>query len=251
MSDGYGEEEYPEATGPGEPRRSAVPIVAVVVALLLVAALAWWFLRGGSSTDPSTSATPAATVTETVTATPSETASPEPSGTASSSPTATATEESCEDFGGFEASESSDDWFADLAGESLWGVEMRVGTHDCYDRWVFEFDGDGDMPGWAVTPHDSNTFLGDPSGEDIEPLAGSASLEVMFAAWPDGTPIGGDELEGDTEIVTDGFPAIQEARIISGFEGMTQVGIGLDKSRPYTVTWMEDPGRLVIDVYNG
>ena len=29
------------------------------------------------------------------------------------------------------------------AGDALWVETMRTGDHDCYERWVFEFDGDG------------------------------------------------------------------------------------------------------------
>ncbi len=185
---------------------------------------------------------------------PSTSAPASPSATSEPSPTPTATGAACEPFGTLAASASSDDWFADLRGgpgEELWGETMRVGTHACYDRWVFEFAGDADMPGWSVTPHDASTFLGDPSGEPIEPLAGTASLEIMFAAWYDGTPIDQPAYAGPSDIASDALPAIKEARILSGFEGITQVGIGLDAAHPYRVTWLTDPGRLVVDVFTG
>ena len=41
------------------------------------------------------------------------------------------------------------------------------------------------------------------------------------------------------------------ARIVGAFEGITQVGLGLDRARPYRVAWLADPGRLVIDVFTG
>lgn len=251
MSDGYGDDMFSDDED--VPRRPGGRGGAIVVGLITVIAVAvlvwWWFLGGSPEPEESTSATPVATVTETVTATPSP--STTPSATASGAASASASAATCKPFGTDQSTESFADWPAELAGESLWGVDMRVGTHDCYDRWVVEFDGDGAMPGWSVTVHDSSTFMADPSGEDIDPLAGSSSLEVLVAAWFDGTPIGQDAYAGETDIVTDGYPAIQEARIISGFEGITQVGIGLDEARPYRVAWLTDPGRLVIDVYNG
>ncbi|WP_296665846.1 hypothetical protein [Demequina sp.] len=218
----------------------------LLVAVVAAAAL----LSGCTSTgEPDQSASPTATATASPAAT-AATATPTPT------PTTSPTAATCEPFGTLDASTSSDDWSAQLrtgaGGDALWGVTMRVGTHECYDRWVFEFDGPADMPGWSVTPHASSTFLGDPSGEPIAPpLAGTVSLDVMFAAWYDGTAIEQPTYAGPQQILTTDAPAIQEARIVSGFEGISQVGIGLDAARPYRVTWLTDPGRLVIDVYTG
>jgi len=209
------------------------------VAILLTATLA----ACTATPEPTATPAPSATVTATVTVTPS------PSGAATAAPEPTG--EACAPFGTDAASASSPDWYADLRAE-LWGVTMRVGTHDCYDRWVFEFAGEGAMPGWSVTPHDASTFAADPVDEPFAPpLAGAASLDVAFAAWYDGTPLGEAPYAGDRVIVTDGFPAIAEARILTGFEGISHVGIGLDEPRPYRVTWLDDPGRLVVDVYTG
>ncbi len=259
MSDTYEQNTVDDGGTPGGPGARYGLIVLAVLALVVAGLGIWWFTGGGSGDGPDTSpapiestAFPSETASDIPSPTPDETTPPSttPDPSPSSTPGTSATEEPCEEFGILEASDSDDEWFNDLAAD-LWGRTMRVGTHDCYDRWVFEFAGDGDMPGWSVTPHDSNVFLGDPSGEDIEPLAGNASLEVRFAAWPDGTPLGEDPFEDELQIVTSGFPAIKEARILSGFEGMTQAGIGLDRARPYRVTWLPDPGRLVIDVYTG
>jgi hypothetical protein len=32
---------------------------------------------------------------------------------------------------------------------------------------------------------------------------------------------------------------------------VTQIGLGLDRQRPFRVSWLEDPARLVVDVYTG
>lgn len=218
-------------------------IGALLIGLIaVVGAGVWvWFAFGPGASEPGPSATP--TITVTATPSPSATASATSSGTPDATPT-------CDTFGTLEASTSSDDWAEQLRSE-IWGVTMRVGTHACYDRFVFEFDGDDDMPGWSVTPHDSPEFTADPSGEEIDPLAGTASLDVAFAAWGDGTPLGEDPFEGELVILTDGFPVIQEARFLSAFEGITHIGIGLSGAQPYEVTWLEDPARLVIDVFHG
>ncbi|MDN4477402.1 hypothetical protein QQX10_08710 [Demequina sp. SYSU T00039] len=177
---------------------------------------------------------------------PSATATPSPAPTPTPTPSPTPT---CEAFGTEEATASSDDWGAHLS-PVIWGSTMRLGTHDCYDRWVLEFAGATAAPGWSVTPYEASTFTLDPSGEELTPaLAGAASLDVAFGAWVDGTPLGEDAYTGPMTLAGGG--AILEARILGGFEGISHVGIGLDQARPYRVTWLEDPVRLVVDVFTG
>lgn len=231
MSDRYGEDEFSLASTRGAQRWRVWLALVVICAVMAASALVWWIASGGSGDLPSNSPRPVAPIT----ATPSDVRTP--------SETAT-----CEEFGTDQSSESSDDSSADKAGH-IWGVDMRVGTHQCYDRWVFEFAGDGGMPHWWVRVHDSGTFMSDGGdGGWIEPLEGNAALEVLFSAWAYDAPDGPWEYEVD--IVTDAFPAIQEARVTSSWEGISQVGLGLDEVRPYRVSWLTDPGRLVIDVYN-
>ncbi len=219
--------------------------VAVAVTAALVAGCS-------SSPEPDVSPSVSSTPTASASAVPSPTetasATPSPSTSASPSVAATAARDGCPAFDATGASASSDDWTDDLS-DRLWGVTMRVGTHECYDRWVLEFKGRGGMPGWSVTPHEASTFAVDGSGEDLSPaLAGSASLEVRFGAWYDGTALDRAAYDGPMRVITGGFVAIQDARIVGALEGVSQVGIGLDELRPYRVRWLEDPPRLVVDV---
>lgn len=183
---------------------------------------------------------------------PVPTPSPPPA-TGSPEPT---TPPSCEPFGTTEASESSPDWSGQLRtapGEALWGVTMGVAEQECYETFTFEFDGPGDMPGWVVRPVAGSQFRLDPSDMLLDPpLAGTAALELVFAAWYDGSAaIDEPAFQGPEQILPTGLSAIQEVRIVSAFEGLSQLGIGLDQARPYRVTWVEDPKRLVLDVYTG
>ena len=57
--------------------------------------------------------------------------------------------------------------------------------------------------------------------------------------------------EGPDDIVTTGYVALREALNLHAFEGVTQIGLGLDQQRPFRVTWLEAPARLVVDVYTG
>nr|WP_156160822.1 hypothetical protein [Demequina maris] len=215
------------------------PVVIIVTAAVLA----------GCTSTPEPDVSPSATASASASASASPAASPDASASPSASPSATTTgADGCPAFDTTGASASYDDWSGDLRAD-LWGVTMRVGTHECYDRWVMEFAGKGAMPGWSVTPHAASVFAVDGSGEDLSPaLAGNASLEVSFGAWYDGTPLEKAPYEGPKTVMTGGFVAIQEARIVGAFEGITQVGIGLDTLRPYRVMWLEGPPRLVVDV---
>lgn len=183
---------------------------------------------------------------------PDPTASPSPT-QGSPEPTTLPT---CEPFGTTEASESSEDWSAQLRtapGEALWGVTMGVAGQECYETFTFEFDGPGDMPGWVVRPVAGSQFTLDPSDMLLDPpLAGTAALDLVVAAWYDGSlTIDEPAFEGPEQILPTGLSAIQEVRIVGAFEGLSQIGIGLDEARPYRVTWQEDPKRLVVDVFTG
>ena len=37
-----------------------------------------------------------------------------------------------------------------------------------------------------------------------------------------------------------GYVALREARNLYAFEGVTQIGLGLDRQRPFRVTWVEN-----------
>lgn len=156
--------------------------------------------------------------------------------------------ESCESFGGTDSVTSADP----LAMSTLTGASMRIGQHDCYERIVFELTGTGDPPGWQVAYVDP--LVGDGSGEPID-LAGDATLEVIVRVWtvsdvdrgPDGMP----PFTGPDDIVPSGYEALREARNLYAFEGVTQIGLGLDRERPFRATWLDGPPRLAVDVFTG
>lgn len=132
---------------------------------------------------------------------------------------------------------------------TLNGRAMRVGQHTCYERFVFEMAGDGAEPFWRVGYREP--LVADPSGQDVQ-LRGGADLEIVIGVWTvtaqDGVP--GDQVPflGSQEIFTNGYQALQEARVISSFEGVTQIGLGIDTKRRYEVSYLTGPPRLVVDV---
>ncbi len=52
---------------------------------------------------------------------------------------------------------------------------------------------------------------------------------------------------GATDIVTGG-PTIAEVRRVQDFEGVVQLGLGVNGAGCYSASWMNGPDRLVIDV---
>jgi hypothetical protein len=122
-------------------------------------------------------------------------------------------------------------------------VDVRVGTHDTFDRITFELVGDG-APGYRIAYTAEPT--GDASGLPVE-VAGSAALQVTLV----GVATPGDAPEGATTFLDD-VPGPDGGVILEVvndtlFEGYQTFFVGLDEELPYVVGRLEDPTRLVID----
>jgi hypothetical protein len=132
----------------------------------------------------------------------------------------------------------------DGASGTLAVTDVRIATHDGFDRVVFETAGDG-VPGWFVD-YGEPTSQG--SGELIE-VDGEVVLRVsvrMVTLPPDLPedlePWDGERLDGPAggvvaELVEDTI-----------FEGHHNFFIGLDRERPFLVDRFEEPDRIVIDL---
>jgi hypothetical protein len=126
-------------------------------------------------------------------------------------------------------------------------TDVRVATHDGFDRVVFETEGDG-VPGWFVD-HGDATSQG--SGEPVE-VDGEVTLRVavnMVTLPPDLPddiePWDGERLDGPAggvvaEVVDDTI-----------FEGIHLFFVGLDAERSFVVERFDDPHRIVLDVLHG
>jgi hypothetical protein len=127
---------------------------------------------------------------------------------------------------------------------SLVGREIRTGAHPCFERVVLELQGEGEMPGYRVG------YVADPvklSPSDIEvDIAGDATLVLSVAAWM--TTMEGEGYDGPDRITPTNVDTIDELRLIENFEGMHQWAIGLDRERPFSVTTLDDPPRIVVDI---
>ncbi|AEE46837.1 AMIN-like domain-containing (lipo)protein [Cellulomonas fimi] len=200
-------------------------VVGVVVGLALVAGVA-----GCGRAAPDAGASPGPT--------PSRSASSPSSSAPTTSPSATADDATADgDF-----SPAATVATAEPSGERVTVVDVRVGSHDGYDRVVYELGGGG-VPGWRVQ-YVEQAFQ-DGSGAPVD-VAGEAVLEV----WLTGTGYPTDT--GQTEFGEDVGPregtVVEVTRPLT-FEGMTQSVVGLDgMPRPFRVFALQDPVRVVVDV---
>lgn len=218
-------------------RTPTVRVLGVGVAVLALAAVA------GCSSDPddpapvSTSASPST----------SEPASPSPS--PSDSPSATADPSaspspSASVPAGYSLDErTSGDW-PTLGGRVGIGLESRVAGHTTYDRVVYQFARDG-VPSYRV--HYVDAPIEDPSGERKD-VPGDAWLEVLVSTVDmpgESAPSADDPLPRTLE----GTGIAAAPAIWGGFEGVGQQFIGLrGGQRPFTVSVLENPTRLVVDI---
>lgn len=120
--------------------------------------------------------------------------------------------------------------------------DLRVGLHDGYDRIVFEFTSIT-LPGYRIE-YLSGSAHQCGSGMPV-PLAGGAVLSVTLrnTVAHDGS--------GPTVInlnPTPGFPTLRELRQTCDFEGVVAWAAGIVSQKPFRVTELTNPTRLVIDV---
>jgi hypothetical protein len=125
-------------------------------------------------------------------------------------------------------------------------TDVRIATHDGFDRIVFETDGDG-VPGWFVEYAEA-TAQG--SGEQVE-VDGDVTLRVAvrMVTLPPDLPEGLEVWDGDR---LDGPPGGIVLELVEDtiFEGHHTFFVGLDDERPFVVDLLDDPHRVVIDVHH-
>ena len=122
--------------------------------------------------------------------------------------------------------------------------DVRIGSHDGFDRIVFEFIGEG-VPGYWIRYEDMPTQQG--SGRPIS-VAGSHKLAIDVRGtgypfdfemddYPSG-PVRPDDTDAIVEVVGAGT-----------FEGSSQYVAGIDgERRPFKVFQVNNPTRLIIDI---
>ncbi|MDU0478771.1 hypothetical protein QVA66_05915 [Staphylococcus chromogenes] len=120
---------------------------------------------------------------------------------------------------------------------------IRVGSHDQFDRVVIDLQGEG-TPGWFTNYTDTATQQA--SGQPVK-VAGQSFLNVNV----DGTTYPFEIGVQDQKLEPVKGPGRAVAEVVSSgtFEGRSQFIIGLNtKDAPYSVVFLDNPKRLVIDV---
>lgn len=122
-------------------------------------------------------------------------------------------------------------------------VAVRAGAHDGFDRVVIEFDANGE-PGWFTQLTDNPTQLA--SGNPLR-FEGQTALVITIEGTP--APMTPELADKWAEFKTyPGAGQVREVQFVSAFEAQSQFLIGLDGPRDYSVTYLSDPGRVVIDI---
>jgi len=192
----------------------------------------------GETRSPTPTPTPAATPAPTSTPTPG--ATPAPTSTPGASPTSAATPDDfvCAGlpFG------------SDVGGEIAHIADVRVGTHNGYDRVVFEFEAPPDQP-VAIPEHRLRMadlpLVQIPAGTEME-VPGDSFVHLTLLG---GTRLGLDfdeTYEGPLRFEPD-FPQLRGLAEAGDFEATADWYIGLAEEPCLRVLLLTDPARLVID----
>jgi len=126
----------------------------------------------------------------------------------------------------------------------LVGKDIRTGAHECFERTVIELQGSGEFPGWTVEYQPDPIVLGE--SNETAAIKGDATLVVRLGSWMQS--MDNEGYDGPSDIFPTNVAHILELRLVENFEGVTRWAIGVDRERPFVVTQLTDPPRLVIDV---
>jgi hypothetical protein len=121
-------------------------------------------------------------------------------------------------------------------------VDVRAGRHAGFDRVVFEFR--GAVPATRRIRY-VDRLVQDGSGEPVS-VAGAADLEVVFEGANAHDDSGSPTVS--PRRFSPGFTALKEVAQVGDFEAIVTYGLGVDRERPFTVSTLSGPSRLVIDI---
>ncbi|RKH54537.1 AMIN-like domain-containing (lipo)protein [Corallococcus llansteffanensis] len=120
---------------------------------------------------------------------------------------------------------------------------VRTGTHEGYDRTVFEFEGPR-LPGYHLA-YVKTPVQDCGSGNDVTP-PGKAALQVRFTLAQAHTDEGKPTVAQRT--LKPALPSVLELERLCDFEGEVTWVLGTARRAPYRVLELREPTRLVLDV---
>lgn len=134
----------------------------------------------------------------------------------------------------------------DREGPKMVVTDVRLGSHEGYDRVTFEVTGDG-LAGWHVGYVEEARAQG--SGFSIE-VEGDAVLEVLLSniAYPLEVPEGVEPWDGPTRMHLHGSGPVTEVVSDKIYEGYQTFFVGVSGEQPFQVRRFESPQRIVLDV---
>lgn len=118
---------------------------------------------------------------------------------------------------------------------------VRTGSHSGYDRLTVEFANGPPHDVQVNQPFSGTTFTMSPSGVQAV-LRGDHGILITLHGSDLHT-----SYSGSTDIVT-GDSTIAEVRRVQDFEGVVQLGLGVNGAGCYRAFWLTGPDRFVIDV---
>lgn len=131
-------------------------------------------------------------------------------------------------------------------GETALLTDVRAARHPGYDRVVFEF-GNG-IPGYDVR-YVEPPVRADGSGDEVAVAGGAVLLVRMEPALDaDLTQESAPRTYTGPNRFTPDTAAVAELVRTGGFEAVLTWAVGVDEERPFRVTRLESPARIVIDV---
>jgi hypothetical protein len=223
-------------------RRSARVVTAALAGGALLAACS----NGGAEPTPAEPTTASPTAAETTSPSPSPTTTgdggqdgDDDGATAAPAPE---TDEPTDAADYSTEPQNDPDWPS--AGGELLPTGVRVGSHEGYERVVFDFEGTG-TPGWRVEYVDE--AVEDGRGEVVD-VDGDFTLQVIATGvrYPEGDDETGRVAQGSYD--AEDADLVEEVRVTGIFEGQNQAFIGLDEEAPFRVFTLTEPARLVVDV---
>lgn len=155
-------------------------------------------------------------------------------------------EDSAEPVGEFSTElQESEDWPAFGETEGIYPVDVRSAVHDGFERIVIEHAGTG-IPSHMAQYTEEPAQPG--SGEPID-TGDAAYLEVIASGTASVEDIDEDQmLDNGEEITAVETQATGTVVSFAPWEATSNYFIGLDEQRPYAVTVIDDPVRIVVDV---
>jgi hypothetical protein len=122
-------------------------------------------------------------------------------------------------------------------------TDVRVGTHDGYDRVVFQFR--GGIPEFDIASA-TPPFTADPSGQPLT-VSGSAFLSITLHGGTKQTDAGASSYSGPRNFAVD-FPTLVNMVEGGDFEAVSTWYLGLSHASCLRVSTLTAPDRLVIDL---